>query len=88
MLTRHRSRLRLGRGCRRASGRARAPAAGAQGRRSIEPALHALPARVPALLLLVCGAALAWLPPVGGLPLSGYGAIAALLFGAVLLVPG
>jgi putative ABC transport system permease protein len=37
--------------------------------------------------LLVLGSALAWLPPIGGLPVFGYAAIAALLFGAVLLVP-
>lgn len=37
--------------------------------------------------LLVLGSALAWLPPVGGLPVFGYAAIAALLLGAVLLVP-
>lgn len=37
--------------------------------------------------LLVSGSALAWLPPVGGLPVFGYAAIAALLLGAVLLVP-
>ena len=37
--------------------------------------------------LLLLGSALAWLPPIGGLPLFGYGAIATLLFGAVLLVP-
>jgi len=37
--------------------------------------------------LLVLGAALSRLPPVGGLPVFGYAAIAALLFGAVLLVP-
>ena len=42
--------------------------------------------RVGAVLLLA-GAALARLPPVAGLPLFGYAAIAALLFGAVLLVP-
>lgn len=39
------------------------------------------------LALLMVGSALAWLPPVGGLPVFGYAAIAALLFGAVLLVP-
>ena len=39
------------------------------------------------LALLILGAALAWLPPVAGLPLFGYTAIAALLLGAVLLVP-
>ncbi len=37
--------------------------------------------------LLGAGAFLAWLPPLGGLPLFGYASIAALLFGAVLLVP-
>ena len=37
--------------------------------------------------LLALGAALSRLPPVGGLPVFGYAAIAALLFGAVLLVP-
>jgi putative ABC transport system permease protein len=52
-----------------------------------EPAFSALPARVPGLVLLLAGAALAWLPPIGGLPLPGYAAIAALLFGALLLVP-
>ncbi|MFI4890082.1 MAG: FtsX-like permease family protein [Steroidobacterales bacterium] len=39
------------------------------------------------LALCAVGALLAWLPPVGGLPLFGYLSIAALLFGAVLLVP-
>jgi putative ABC transport system permease protein len=39
------------------------------------------------LALLILGCALAWLPPVGGLPIFGYAAIAALLLGAVLLVP-
>jgi putative ABC transport system permease protein len=37
--------------------------------------------------LLFLGSALAWLPPLGGLPIFGYAAIAALLLGAVLLVP-
>src|SRR6202048_936870 len=37
--------------------------------------------------LLGLGAALSRLPPMGGLPVFGYAAIAALLFGAVLLVP-
>ena len=37
--------------------------------------------------LLAVGAALSRLPPLGGLPVLGYAAIAALLFGAVLLVP-
>ena len=39
------------------------------------------------LALLGLGAALSRLPPMGGLPVFGYAAIAALLFGAVLLVP-
>jgi len=39
------------------------------------------------VVLLLLGSALAWLPPVAGLPVFGYAAIAALLLGAVLLVP-
>jgi putative ABC transport system permease protein len=39
------------------------------------------------IALLVVGAGLAWLPPIRGLPIFGYAAIAALLLGAVLLVP-
>jgi putative ABC transport system permease protein len=39
------------------------------------------------LALLILGSGLAWLPPVSGLPVFGYTAIAALLLGAVLLVP-
>jgi putative ABC transport system permease protein len=39
------------------------------------------------LALIFLGFALAWLPAVGGLPIFGYSAIAALLLGAVLLVP-
>jgi putative ABC transport system permease protein len=42
--------------------------------------------RVAASLLAV-GGALACLPPIAGLPVFGYASIAALLFGAVLLVP-
>lgn len=42
---------------------------------------------LPGAALALAGAALAWLPPVGGLPLAGYLAIACLLLGAVLLVP-
>jgi putative ABC transport system permease protein len=37
--------------------------------------------------LLATGSVLAWLPPVAGLPLFGYAAVGALLFGAILLVP-
>ena len=39
------------------------------------------------IALLAAGALLSRAPPVAGLPVFGYGAIAALLFGAVLLVP-
>ncbi len=42
---------------------------------------------LPGVALALAGAALAWLPPVGGLPLAGYLSIACLLLGAVLLVP-
>ena len=38
-------------------------------------------------LLLLIGAIFARLPPIGALPVFGYAAVAALLFGAVLLVP-
>ena len=41
----------------------------------------------PGIALVLLGVLLAWLPPVGGLPLPGYLAIAALLIGSVLLVP-
>jgi putative ABC transport system permease protein len=39
------------------------------------------------MALLILGSGLAWLPGIGGLPVFGYAAIAALLLGAVLLVP-
>ena len=42
---------------------------------------------ITGLALLLVGAVLARLPPLGGLPFFGYTAIAALLLGAVLLVP-
>jgi putative ABC transport system permease protein len=41
----------------------------------------------PGLVLVALGAALAFGPPVGGIPLFGYLAIACLLIGAVLLMP-
>ncbi len=41
----------------------------------------------PGLALLAAGAALALLPPVLGLPLAAYAAVAALLAGGVVLVP-
>jgi len=40
------------------------------------------------LVVIALGAVLAGLPPVGGLPIAGYGAIACLLIGTLLLVPG
>jgi putative ABC transport system permease protein len=41
----------------------------------------------PGLLLVTLGAALAFAPPVAGLPIAAYAAVAALLFGGVSLVP-
>ena len=41
----------------------------------------------PGLLLIAASVALAFLPPVAGLPLAAYAAVAALLFGGVALVP-
>lgn len=42
---------------------------------------------IPALLLIGAGLLLVALPPVRGLPLAGYAAVAALLLGSVLLAP-
>ena len=52
-----------------------------------EAAVKRLPTALPALALIASGALLAWLPPINRLPLPGYMAIAALLVGAVLLIP-
>ena len=41
----------------------------------------------PGAVLLAAGIGAAWLPPVDGLPLFGYGAIALLLFGTLVLMP-
>jgi putative ABC transport system permease protein len=41
----------------------------------------------PALALLAAGVALAFAPPVAGLPLAAYASVALLLFGGVALVP-
>ena len=41
----------------------------------------------PGLALLAAGVGLALLPPIGGLPLAAYAAVAALLAGGVVLVP-
>ena len=51
-----------------------------------DAAAHAVPAW-PGLALLALGVALAFLPPLGGLPLAAYLSVAALLFGGVALVP-
>ena len=52
-----------------------------------EQDLSRLRTTLPGLALSALGGLLAWLPPTGGLPIAGYLAIAALLFGSVLLVP-
>jgi putative ABC transport system permease protein len=52
-----------------------------------EQDLRRLNTTAPGIALAIVGALLAWLPPVGGLPLPGYLAIACLLIGSVLLVP-
>jgi len=52
-----------------------------------EPALARLRGVRPGLALLGLGSGLAFLPAVGGIPVFGYLAVAALLFGGVLLVP-
>lgn len=41
----------------------------------------------PGLALLAAGTALAFAPPLAGLPLAAYGSVAALLFGGVALIP-
>ncbi len=50
------------------------------------PLAH-LARRGPGMAALGLAAAFLWLPPVGGLPLGGYAAVASLLLGAVLLLP-
>ena len=45
------------------------------------------PAAWPGVSLLVLGTAAAFAPPVAGLPLAAYAAVAALLFGGVALIP-
>src|SRR5205814_5892960 len=39
------------------------------------------------IALIVLGAALAWLPPVRGLPVFGYASIGCLLIGSIALMP-
>ena len=65
---------------------AREPARGLKAGDAETAVLALRPSRTGIAVLMV-GAAIAWLPPLWGLPLFGYAAIAALLFGAVLLVP-
>ncbi|MDH4053253.1 MAG: ABC transporter permease, partial [Rubrivivax sp.] len=60
------------------------PALALKGLGTLEP--PATPAW-PGLALLVAGVALAFLPPVGGLPVAAYLSVACLLFGGVALVP-
>jgi putative ABC transport system permease protein len=52
-----------------------------------EPAFAQVSVTWPGVLLIVAGAALAWLPPIGGVPIPGYASIALLLIGSVLLIP-
>ncbi len=66
---------------------ARRPPARALKSGDAEPSLARLRGVVPGLALLASGAALAFLPAIGGIPVFGYLAVAALLFGGVLLVP-
>jgi putative ABC transport system permease protein len=65
---------------------ARAPAL-AMKAGDVEPSLSGLPTTLPGVALIALAAVLSWLPPVDGLPIAGYLAIAALLGGAVLLIP-
>jgi len=50
-------------------------------------AWSALKPAAPGVVLLVAGACLTFAPPIGGLPVAGYVAIAAILVGAILLMP-
>jgi putative ABC transport system permease protein len=52
-----------------------------------EPALAAVATTWPGVALLVAGAGIAWLPPIGAIPIPGYLSIALLLIGSVLLIP-
>ncbi len=66
---------------------ARRPPALALKAGDVEPIGARLPTTLPGLALVSAGAAVAWLPPIRGLPIAGYASIACLLLGAVLLVP-
>lgn len=62
-----------------------APAQALKGLGTLDPGA---PPLWPGLALLGGGTALAFVPPLFGLPLAAYAAVAALLFGGVALVPG
>jgi putative ABC transport system permease protein len=70
-----------------ARGAAREPPASALKGGDADHAASAKAASRGGIGLLAAGAILAWLPPIAGLPIFGYAAVAALLFGAILLVP-
>ena len=59
----------------------------AQALKGLGAPAHAAPPAWPGLALLCAGTAAAFAPPVAGLPLAAYGAVAALLFGGVALIP-
>jgi putative ABC transport system permease protein len=65
----------------------RAPPARALKAGDQESALERLRSPGRGVAVLACGAMLAFLPPVAGLPLAGYSAIACLLAGTLLLMP-
>ncbi len=67
------------------AGRA-APAAGLRAGDE-QRALETLPSLKPGLVLLLAGGVLTLLPAVDGLPMFGYAAIAAVLVGALMLMP-
>jgi putative ABC transport system permease protein len=52
-----------------------------------EEALRGVRSTIPGLLLIAGGAALSQAPPIGGVPVAGYVAIALILFGAILVMP-
>lgn len=66
---------------------ATAPPAQALKAGSQEQAISRVPRRWPGIILVLLGVAATQAPPIAGLPLFGYAAIALILTGAVLLVP-
>jgi putative ABC transport system permease protein len=59
----------------------------AQALKGLGQALGDAPPVWPGLALLLLGGAAAFAPPIAGLPLAAYAAVAALLFGGVALIP-